>query len=147
MRARVAGARLAHLATVAPPVAEDRGPARPHVVPCCFAIDPLTDRIYTLVDDVKAKSTVALRRLANVRANPRVALLVDHYDDRDWEQLWWIRVDGSARVVEEGPDHERAAALLAGKYEQYARYAAGAPSASSAGAAIVVDVERWTAWP
>jgi subtilisin family serine protease len=65
------------------------------------------DAIYSAVDH-KPKRTTALRRLANVAANPRVALLVDHYDE-DWTRLWWVRADGTARVLDPAaPDAEAA---------------------------------------
>ncbi len=88
-RRRFAGARVARLAT-----ADADG--RPHLVPIVFAL--AGDRVYTAVD-AKPKRTTALRRLANVAANPRVAILVDHYDE-DWSTLWWVRVHGTATVVE-----------------------------------------------
>ncbi len=72
-RRRVAEARVGHLATVTPQ-------GRPHVVPCCFVLDG--DRIVSAVD-AKPKSTLALARLANLRAHPEAALLVDRYDE-DW---------------------------------------------------------------
>src|SRR5690606_37163913 len=80
MRARVAAARVGTLATVT-------RDGRPHVVPCCFAVDD--DTVWSAVD-AKPKSTLALRRLENVRANPAASLLVDHYED-DWTRLWWVR--------------------------------------------------------
>src|SRR5262245_51784199 len=110
MRRRLATARVGRLATVTPE-------GRPHVVPCCFALDG--DRIVSAVD-AKPKTTPELRRLANLRARPRAALLVDHYAE-DWSTLWWVRADGAGRVVEVGPERERALELLAAKYEQYAR--------------------------
>ncbi len=73
--------------------------------------------------DHKPKRTTALRRLANIAANPQVSVLVDHYED-DWDRLWWARADGRARVVPAGQDLElRATALdaLAGRYRQYLR--------------------------
>ncbi len=115
---------------------------RPHLVPCCFAIDPSTERAYTAVDDVKSKSTLALRRLANLRDNPSVSLLVDHYAE-DWTELWWVRLDGEARVLDADDDaEERAGALelLAAKYDQYRRH-------PPPGAVIAIDIERWRAWP
>ena len=45
------------------------------------------------IDAVKAKRGPRLQRLRNLEADPRVVLLVDHYDD-DWPQLWWVRVHG-----------------------------------------------------
>src|SRR2546423_12501213 len=108
-RARFAGARVAHLATVTPE-------GRPHVVVCCFAVEG--DVAYTAIDDVKAKSTLALARVRNVAAVPLAALLVDHYDE-DWSRLWWVRADGHARVVADGSERAHGLDVLAAKYEQY----------------------------
>ena len=131
MRARVEQARVARLATVRPD-------GRPHVVPCCFVLS--NDVLYSAVD-AKPKSTVALRRLDNVRAVPSVAMLVDHYTD-DWADLWWIRIDGSARIIDSGPEFDHARQLLAGKYEQYLRDAPPGP-------VIAIDVSGWRPknWP
>ena len=131
MRSRVAAARFATLATV-----DERG--RPRVVPCCFAIEG--DTAFTAVDDVKPKSTMALRRLDRIRSRPDVALLVDHEDD-DWSRLWWVRGDGRATVAEPGsPEARRGVGLLVAKYDQYR---ADPPP----GPVIVIAIERWTAWP
>jgi PPOX class probable F420-dependent enzyme len=127
MRARVAKARVGRLATVRPD-------GTPHVVPVCFAATRDGDQLVTAVD-AKPKSTRALARLDNVRAQPRVALLVDHYDD-DWSQLWWVRVDGTAQVVDLDDEHADA---LAAKYEQYRE-------ARPEGPAIVVTGARYTGW-
>jgi len=72
-------------------------------VPVVFAV--VFDTVYSAVD-AKPKSTTDLRRLANVRANPRVSLLADEYADDDWGTLWWARADGAARVLtaDPGPD-------------------------------------------
>jgi PPOX class probable F420-dependent enzyme len=74
---------VARLATTGPA-------ARPHLVPVTFALDG--DRIYTVVD-AKPKATMNLRRLRNIRADPRVAVLADHYED-DWSRLWWAGPTG-----------------------------------------------------
>lgn len=127
-RERFAAARVARLATA------DAG-GRPHLVPVVFAVEG--DRIYTVVD-AKPKRTTSLRRLANVLENPRVALLVDHYDDADWDALWWVRADGRGRVLDPGVDDEarRAVALLRARY----------PQQRAAGVVLAVDVERWSGW-
>jgi PPOX class probable F420-dependent enzyme len=129
MRRRLGEARVGRLATVTPAGA-------PHAVPCCFALDG--DRIVSAVD-AKPKSTLALARLANLAAHPRAALLVDHWSE-DWDELWWVRVDGAGRVVESGPEREAALDRLAAKYEQYARR-------RPPGAVVVVEVDRWRGWP
>lgn len=128
---RVRSARVGRLATVT-------ADGRPHVVPCCFAFDG-SDRIVTAVD-AKPKSTGALKRLDNVRANSAVSLLVDHYDDTDWSQLWWVRVDGDARVVESGPEHDSALAVLVEKHPQYQQ-------TPPPGAVVAIDHLRWRSWP
>src|SRR5829696_4562769 len=130
-RQPVADARVARLATVRPDGA-------PHVVPVTFALVD-DDRVVTAVD-AKAKTTQRLQRLANVETEPRVALLVDHYDE-DWQQLWWARLDGTARVVREEPERGRLIEPLLVKYGQYA-------DARPTGPVVVIevgDVRYWSA--
>jgi PPOX class probable F420-dependent enzyme len=124
-RARFARARVARLATV-----DESG--APHLVPIVFALDG--DVLYTAVD-AKPKTTTALRRLANIAQNPRVSVLVDHYED-DWTALWWVRADGTARVLD---DAERARRLLVARYDQYVEE-------PPAGPAIAVEITRWRGW-
>lgn len=126
---RFAAAHVARLATVTPD-------GRPHVVPIVFALDGET--IYTAVDG-KPKSSARLQRLANIEADPRVSILVDHYAD-DWSQLWWVRADGVATVRFEGPEYERGLELLRAKYTQYRDVALDGP-------VIAVAVDRWASWP
>lgn len=120
---------MARLATV-------RSDGRPHIVPCCFAIDG--DIVYSVVD-AKPKSTLALRRLENVRLTPTVSLLVDHYDE-DWTALWWVRLDGTARVVDSGSTRDQALGRLCEKYDQYVQHPPPGP-------VIAIDVRGWSAWP
>jgi PPOX class probable F420-dependent enzyme len=131
MRERVREARVGRLATVT-------GEGRPHVVPCCFVLAGDAAVVYSAVDG-KPKSTLELRRLANIRANPYASLLVDQYAD-DWSALWWVRVDGAARVVHEGGERDQAIAALTAKYDQYV----GSPPR---GAVVALDVSTWRAWP
>jgi PPOX class probable F420-dependent enzyme len=129
-RRRFAAARVARLATAG-------ADGRPHLVPVVFALDG--DTLSTAVDDVKPKATTRLRRLANIAANRAVALLADHYED-DWRALWWVRADGTARLLEPDEDEAaRARALLAARYPQYRE-------APPPGVAIAVDVTRWSGW-
>jgi PPOX class probable F420-dependent enzyme len=97
------------------------------------------DAVFTAVD-AKPKRTTELRRLENVRQNPRVALLADHYDDADWTALWWVRADGSARVLDAGePDARRGLTLLRERYPQYR-------DAAPPGPVLAIAVERWSGW-
>jgi PPOX class probable F420-dependent enzyme len=126
-RRRFVAARVARLATA------DAG-GHPHLVPIVFAVERQT--IYSVVD-AKPKRTTELRRLQNVRSNPRVSVLVDHYDDADWSALWWVRADGLARVLPpDEPESRSAVGLLATRY----------PQQSATGPVLAVDVECWSGW-
>ena len=127
-RSRFAAGRVARLSTVRPD-------GSPHLVPIVFALDGET--VAFALDD-KPKTTRELRRLANIRADPRVSVLVDHYEE-DWAAVWWVRVDGRAGVVDAGPAFDRVVALLAEKYPQYA---ADPPP----GPAVLIEVETWRWW-
>ncbi|MDO0974099.1 TIGR03668 family PPOX class F420-dependent oxidoreductase [Mycolicibacterium frederiksbergense] len=109
--------------------------AAPHLVPVVFAVEG--DTVYTAVD-AKRKSTQRLRRLANIEANPRVSLLVDHYTE-DWDQLWWVRADGLASVHHDGEQMAIGYGLLRAKYAQYARTALDGP-------VVAIAVTNWSSW-
>jgi PPOX class probable F420-dependent enzyme len=126
---RLSDARIGHLATVTSDV-------RSHVVPCCFVLH--AHNVYSAVD-AKPKSSFALRRLQNLKENSSFSLLVDHYEE-DWSALWWVRVDGSGRVVQDPDERERALDLLAAKYEQYRH-------APPPGPVVALEIERWRTWP
>lgn len=125
---RVEQARVARLATV-----DAQG--RPHVVPICFAL--AANVLYSAVDR-KPKRSPRLKRLDNIRANPGVTVLVDHYED-DWSRLWWVRLRGRGRVLESGEERKRALALLAAKYPQYR-------AEPPVDAVIAIDVDEWRGW-
>jgi PPOX class probable F420-dependent enzyme len=96
---------IARLATLA-------ADGAPHVVPIVFA--RAGGALWSPIDG-KPKRGGELARVRNVARDPRVALLLDRYDD-DWTQLWWIRVEGRAAL--HGAD-AAAEAALRGKYPQY----------------------------
>jgi PPOX class probable F420-dependent enzyme len=123
---RVEQARVARLATHNPSGAID-------LVPITFAL--VGDRIVTAVDH-KPKRTSQLQRLENIRHNPDVTVLVDHYSD-DWSTLWWVRLRGRAEVLESAG--RTAVAPLVAKYAQYRER-------PPAGPVIVVHVADATAW-
>jgi PPOX class probable F420-dependent enzyme len=128
-RRRLAGARVARLATAG-------GDGQPHLIPVTFAVDG--DLIYTAVDH-KPKKSANLRRLRNIRENPRVALLADHYEDGDWDVLWWVRVDGWASVVEDERGLQDPLDVLAERYEQYRQHRPPGP-------VIVIQADHWKGW-
>ncbi|MEU0312831.1 TIGR03668 family PPOX class F420-dependent oxidoreductase [Nocardioides sp. NPDC006273] len=122
-RERFASARVARLATVA-------ADGTPRVVPIVFTV---AGGVLITAVDHKPKSTTRLRRLDDIAANPRVSVLVDEYAD-DWDQLWWARADGVARV-HESYDLEP----LVAKYADYREQPPQGP-------VIAVEVTRWSGW-
>ncbi len=128
LKQRVAEARVGRLATVG-------SAGQPHVVPITFAFEG--DTVYFAVD-AKPKRTAELQRLKNIAANPAVSVLVDHYED-DWKKLWWVRLDGAARIVRDAGRARHAIDLLVSKYVQYA---AGRPG----GPVVAIAIERISGW-
>jgi PPOX class probable F420-dependent enzyme len=128
LRKRVAAARVARLATTDPD-------GRPHLVPIVFVLDAET--LYTAVDE-KPKRSRTLRRIENARARPDVTVLVDHYAD-DWSRIWWVRLRGRARVLDEGEEADRALHLLTERYEQYREQRPGLP-------VLAIDIVEWRGW-
>lgn len=110
------GARVARFATLRPD-------GSPHVVPVVFCVDG--GAVYWAVDD-KPKRSVDLARLRNIASDPRAELLVDHYDE-DWAALWWVRASGTARVVEDDAEAQRAREALRAKYLAAREYAPSGP--------------------
>jgi len=125
---RLAGSKVARLATVS-------GDGRPHIVPFVFALDG--DTLYFAVD-AKPKKTANLKRLKNIAANPAVSVLADHYED-DWTRLWWVRADGTARVITDMAEARHATDLLVNRYSQYR---VNRPE----GAVVAIHIVRLTGW-
>jgi PPOX class probable F420-dependent enzyme len=131
-RAFLDPARSATLATIAPD-------GRPRLVPVCFvAIDgviwsPLDEKPKA-VDDVRA-----LARVQDILARPAVTLLVDRWSE-DWSELAWLRLAGTATLVE--PEQVPAAVLeaLRAKHSQYRDHRLEVRPM------IAVTVERATRW-
>jgi PPOX class probable F420-dependent enzyme len=124
---RFAGAPVARLARLS-----SHGP---RIVPVTFAWHAGT--AVWAVDDVKPKRAGELRRIRDLQADPRVALLVDHYEP-DWSALWWVELAGTASTLE-GQPAEQALDALADRYPAYLR-------SRPPGPVIAVQPERWTWW-
>ena len=89
---------------------------QPHAVPIVFAM--ANGSLYSPIDG-KPKSTANLLRLRNIQARPQFSLLLDHYA-ADWNELWWVRLDGAARAVQPvGVDRARIVDAFKQKYPQY----------------------------
>jgi PPOX class probable F420-dependent enzyme len=119
--------RVGHLATAG-------ADGAPHVIPVCYALD---DEAVYFVADEKPK-----RRLRNLRANPRAALVVDDYDE-DWTRLAYVLVRGPARVVEEAAAHARVLRVLRARYPQYGRMALDDPAAHPV---VRIEPRRIVVW-
>jgi coenzyme F420-0:L-glutamate ligase/coenzyme F420-1:gamma-L-glutamate ligase len=106
----IAGARVARLAT-----ADASG--APHNIPVCYWFDG--ERIYFAIDEKPKRQTgMRLKRMRNIVENPRVALVIDHYEE-DWAQLGYVLIRGTARVVEDPQEYMVALRHLREKYLQY----------------------------
>jgi PPOX class probable F420-dependent enzyme len=125
--ARFAAAPVARLAT--------SSPEGPRLVPVTFAWHAGT--AVWAVDDVKPKRGRGLRRLRDLAADPRAALLVDHYED-DWSALWWVELRGTAATLE-GEAAEAALDALAARYPAYR-------SDRPPGPVIAIVPGRWAWW-
>lgn len=109
----IRGHRVARLAT-------SDALGQPAVVPVCYAFDG--ESFYVALDE-KAKSVTdhELKRVRNIRANPRVALVIDDYSE-DWSKLVYVLISGAAEIIppfDNASEHERAVDLLRAKYPQY----------------------------
>ncbi len=106
----IASARIGHLATVS-------GAGEPHNIPLCFWFDG--SRFYFVIDEKpKRNSGTEIKRMKNIAENPRVALVIDHYDE-DWNRLAYVLIHGDARIVEDDAEYATAIQHLRHKYAQY----------------------------
>jgi PPOX class probable F420-dependent enzyme len=138
-RAFLGAARRAVLATLAPD-------GRARLVPVCFALADDAPVLYTPLDDKpkRVDDPLALARVRDVLADPRVTVLVDRWDE-DWSRLAWLRCHGRAELLDPGaPERPAAIAALRARYEQYATHGLeGRPLI-----AITIErVVRWAAGP
>ncbi|MGH7837839.1 MAG: TIGR03668 family PPOX class F420-dependent oxidoreductase [Candidatus Binataceae bacterium] len=104
-------ARVAHLATA------DAGGA-PHNVPLCFWFDDAA-RFYFVIDEKpKRVAGAGIKRMRNIAENPRVALVIDHYEE-EWDFLAYVLIHGAAAVVDDPNEYLLALRNLRDKYPQY----------------------------
>jgi PPOX class probable F420-dependent enzyme len=95
------------------------------------------DTLYSSVDE-KPKASRDLRRIRNIRSNPAVEVVVDHYEE-PWEALWWVRLRGRGEILEDGPERLRALARLREKYPEYR-------DMPPQGTVVAVRIEAWRGW-
>jgi len=135
IRERLDGWPVARLATIGPD-------GRPELVPIVFA--RVGELLWSPIDG-KPKSGRELARVRNIRAHPAVGLLLDEYR-ADWTQLWWIRIDATARVVAAdaagSPATNSVLAALRVKYRQYE----SVPVVGDPPTLLEFRVERTVSW-
>lgn len=125
--------RIGHLATV-----DARG--APHVVPVCYA--RLGERIYFAADEKpKRRGAHHLKRLANIAANPRVALVIDDYDD-NWARLAFLLMHLDALIVTDAAEYADALAALRLRYPAYRTM----PLAIDRNPIVRMTLRRWHLW-
>ena len=125
-------ARVGHLATV-----DEQG--QPLNLPFCFAFDG--ESLYSPIDEKpKTVAPRELKRVRNIRANPRVSVVVHRYDDEDWSRLAHIIIQGKADILANGETHRKAVRLLRRKYPQYRAMALDERPM------IQIRVERYIRW-
>jgi len=102
----------------------------PHVVPVCPVLD----------GDVLVFASDPNVKIRNLRANRRCAVGFVNYVE-DWNLNRQVQVRGTARVVEDGPEWDRAKTLLDAKYPQYEPLFPIVPGESLM---VIVEIERVT---
>jgi nitroimidazol reductase NimA-like FMN-containing flavoprotein (pyridoxamine 5'-phosphate oxidase superfamily) len=117
--------RVAHLATVYPD-------ARPHVVP----ISPVLDL------DRLVFASEPNQKVANIRANPSVAVAFDHYTEV-WNALQGVVLHGDAYLIDGGFEFRRDRELL---YQKYAQYETDAPIEEGRTLIVEVRIDRVVSW-
>ena len=84
-----------------------------------------------------------LARVRDILARPEVSLLVDRWDE-DWTRLAWLRLSGTATLIEptrnEDGEHAAATTALRAKYSQYETHRL------EANPLIRIAIDRVTSW-
>ncbi|HEX6441364.1 MAG TPA: TIGR03668 family PPOX class F420-dependent oxidoreductase [Stellaceae bacterium] len=109
----------------------------PHAIPVCFAV--IEETLYITIDEKPKRQDRPLKRLRNILENPQAAFVADRWDE-DWTRLGWVMLRGRAEIFFDGPEHDRAQALLRERYPQYrAMQLEELP-------VIALRIERATSW-
>lgn len=114
----------------------------PRPVPICFVLADERAVLFSPLDEKPKRpdDPMALARVRDISADPRVAVLVDRWDE-DWTRLAWLRGVGTAVVTPPSlADHVGIVAALRAKYPQYSAHRLEARPL------IRVTIERVTSW-
>jgi PPOX class probable F420-dependent enzyme len=129
--------KIARLATV------DPANNQPYVVPVVFAFNG--NNIFIPIDDKpKRVNSNQLKRVKNIQKNPNISFLIDIYDDKDWNNLCYLMIQGKARIANMENDIdtiEKAHFLLSNKYLQYRNMII-----QIGDKCIVIDIQKAITW-
>ena len=129
--------KIARLATV------DPANNQPYVVPVVFAFND--NNIFIPLDNkAKRVNSNKLKRVKNIQKNPNVSFLIDIYDDKDWNNLSYLMIQGKARIANMINDIntiEKAHFLLSNKYLQYKNMIV-----EIGDKCIVIDIQKAITW-
>jgi PPOX class probable F420-dependent enzyme len=130
--------KIARLATV------DPANNQPYVVPVVFAFNG--NNIFIPIDDKpKRVNSNQLKRVKNIQKNPNISFLIDIYDDKDWNNLCYLMIQGKARIANMVNDIdttiEKAHFLLSNKYLQYRNMII-----QIGDKCIVIDIQKAITW-
>ncbi len=129
--------KIARLATV------DPNNNQPYLVPVVFAFDD--NNIFIPIDDKpKTIKSDQLKRVRNIQKNPNISFLIDTYDDKDWNNISYLIIQGKARIesmVNDIDTINKAHSLLSNKYLQYKNKIIGMGDKC-----IVIDIQKTISW-
>jgi nitroimidazol reductase NimA-like FMN-containing flavoprotein (pyridoxamine 5'-phosphate oxidase superfamily) len=112
----------------------------PHVTPVWFVFD---GSVFYMAFE---KST---RKLNNIKKNKNVSLVIDSYDQYNWDKVTGITFNGIAEVLKISDETKKAKKLLKQKYPYYAtKYADWLDGGRSKPSAVIVKVtpSRYLFW-
>lgn len=107
----------------------------PHIVPVVFV--RAGEEIVIPIDG-KLKNGKPLQRELNIKRNPNVSLLIDHYEN-DWSKLWWLRIDAQARRI--GLDN----LILLNLRKKYVNYRSLVPTGEFGFSLTIEGLATWAA--
>ena len=129
--------KIARLATV------DPDSNQPYVVPVVFAFNG--NNIFIPIDDKpKTVNSNQLKRVKNIQKNPNISFLIDTYDDKDWNNLSYLMIQGKAKIVNMLKDTDTiktAHFLLSEKYLQFKKIIVGIGDSC-----IVINIQKAISW-
>jgi PPOX class probable F420-dependent enzyme len=111
----------------------------PHVIPFVYAL--VGDDMYFVADEKPKAAGKMLKRIRNILENPKVAVVVDWYEE-DWRRLEYVLLRGTAALVEDEGEFRSVLGRLRERYPQY-REMRLEPARNPMVRITVVSVNHW----